>query len=107
MRARSADPFRDVVELASDRREALLACLDRGELSMTEPAFGEILAYGWVIRAALEAAGMMDRQVLPVPPGQIIVVARDEASLQLERVAGELNAIARPHSPRWQFWRRS
>jgi hypothetical protein len=74
---------------------------------MTEPAWGEIMAYGTIVRAGLEAAGMFPRQVLPVPPGQIVVVAKDEASLELQRVAGELNALTRPHSPRWQFWRRS
>jgi hypothetical protein len=107
VKVRSADPFRDVVELASDRRQALLEAFDRGELAMTEPAWGEIMAYGTIVRAGLEAAGMFPRQVLPVPPGQIVVVAKDEASA---RAPARRRRAERPHPAAFAtlaIWRRS
>lgn len=106
MKIRSADPFRDVVEKASTRRDELLACLDRGELSYGDPSWGEIVGYGNVLRWAFEAAGMWERNELPIPPGQIGVVAKDEASLELRRLADELEGMAEIRQfPAWQFWR--
>lgn len=53
------DPFRAVIEHAEAERGRLLA-----EPELTERQLGMLLAYGNIVRAALEATGMFPRSVL-------------------------------------------
>lgn len=57
----SPDPFREVVEYADFERMRLLEYDVRG---LSERELGMVMAYGNVVRAALEATGMLPRQVL-------------------------------------------